>query len=233
MHQTEDILAHEVLMRELMDPERRKEYATPYDTYRPGWVARFLAWVLVTSGNLAFGYVPSYRKFKAIEIIARIPYQSWEAASYTLLTLFHRDEKYALSLAQTARWSRMAQDNETLHVVIISNLVHKLGNEGFFKDMLLPILFSFAYSITVYVLYLLHPRSALELNYLFENHAFAQYQEFLDRNAVVLQGRPVVSEFLAWYGREVRNEYELFETIRNDELIHRNRSIREIQARSA
>lgn len=231
MQQVEEHAAHESLIRELMDPLRRKEYAAPYDNYRAGIVARFLAWFLVASGTLLFGRAPSYRKFKTLEIIARIPYQSWEVASYTLLTLFHRDEAHALRLAQTARWSRMAQDNETMHVVLISHLVHKLGGEKIIRDTLIPILFSFAYSLMVYVLYIAHPRSALELNYLFEDHAYKQYQLFLDRHGIVLQNRPIVSDFLVWYGREVRNEYELLETIRNDELVHRNRSIREIEAR--
>ena len=31
--------------------------------------------------------------------------------------------------------------------------------------------------------------------------------------------------------REMLTEYQLFETIRNDELIHRNRTIRELEAR--
>ncbi len=228
---TDDLHTHETLMRELMSDERRTEYATPYDHYHPGIIARIAAWLLVVPGSLIYGKKPSYRKFKAIEIIARIPYQSWEAASYTLLTLFHGDEQRALALAKTTRWSRMAQDNETMHVVVVSHLVHKLGRESFVRGIVIPVLFSLAYFAAVYVLYLIHRRSALELNYLFENHAYAQYQEFLDRYGMVLKGRPVVSEFLSWYGREVKNEYELFESLRNDELIHRNRSIREIEAR--
>ncbi|MCI0597775.1 hypothetical protein L0Y34_01755 [Candidatus Parcubacteria bacterium] len=71
-------------------------------------------------------------------------------------------------------------------------------------------------------------RGALELNYLLEAHAYRQYQLFLDQNEQSLKLRPLMSEFLEFYGRTVRNEYEFFESVRNDELIHRNRSIREI-----
>jgi hypothetical protein len=69
----------------------------------------------------------------------------------------------------------------------------------------------------------------LELNYLFENHAYHQYQEFLDREGEHLKKNMILSEFLAFYGRHARSEYEFFESVRNDELIHRNTSIRELQ----
>lgn len=230
---TNDLQSHETLVRELMDDAKRHEYSAPYDNYRPGIVARIVAWFLITPGNFIYGHAPSYQKFKSIEIIARIPYQSWEVVSYTLLTLFHGDENHALALAKTANWSRLAQDNETMHVVVLSHLAHKLGRSNVLTGAIVPIIFSVFYFLASYVLYLVCRRSALELNFLFEKHAYAQYQAFLDQQGDALRHRPVVSDFLVWYGREVRNEYELFETIRNDELIHRNRSIHEIEARKA
>jgi hypothetical protein len=128
-----------------------------------------------------------------------------------------------------AAFGRFAQDNETMHVVVISDIVQKLKKEGFFRHTLIPLLFSFFYFWTIYLVYFFSKRAALELNYLFESHAYAQYSEFLKNEEDALKHRPVCSEFLEFYGREVRNEYELFESIRNDELIHRNRSIREIE----
>ena len=47
-----------------------------------------------------------------------------------------------------------------------------------------------------------------------------------------LKKKSVDSAFLQFYGRNVKSEYELFQSIRNDEIIHRNRSIREIAMRS-
>jgi hypothetical protein len=71
-------------------------------------------------------------------------------------------------------------------------------------------------------------KAALELNYLFESHAYQQYSEFLEQEGESLKQKTLVSDFLDFYGRNVKNEYEFFESVRNDELIHRNRSIREI-----
>ncbi len=226
----EDIREHEALSLELNDPERRAEYARPYDHYRPGWVARFLGWILVTSGDLVYGRQPSYLKFKAIEVIARIPYQSWEVASYTLLTGMYSNEKKAIELARTGAFARIAQDNETLHVVVISQLC-KARKQGFFRHYFIPLLFAFFYFWTIFILYLISRKASLELNYLFESHAYSQYSAFLKLEEENLKRSPILSDFLEFYGRHVRNEYEFFELVRNDELIHRNRSIREIEAR--
>lgn len=38
--------------------------------------------------SVAYGVKLSYRKFRSIEIIARLPYQPWSSAAYTLLTVF-------------------------------------------------------------------------------------------------------------------------------------------------
>lgn len=226
----EQFNAHEALVKELNDPTLRTEYARAYDGYKTGFVANVLGYLLVGSGNLVYGKKPGYAKFKAIEVIARMPYQSWEVATYTLLTGFYSDEKRAIELTKTSQFSREAQDNETMHVVVISQIVKRLKCEGFFRHVLIPLLFSFFYFWTLYILYMLSRRSALELNYLFENHAYHQYQEFLTRDGERLRDTAVYSDFLTYYGRNPRSEYELFESIRNDELIHRNRSIRELQA---
>ncbi len=225
----DDYEAHEKLVRELNDDALRTEYARPLDTYKPGIIPSVLGWLLVFSGNLVYGAKPSYAKFKAVEVIARIPYQSWESVSYTLLTAFYSHEKYAIRLCKMAAFGRFAQDNETMHVVVISDIVRKLKKGGFFRHTLIPLLFSFFYFWVIYLVYLFSNRAALELNYLFESHAYSQYHTFLELYGDEFKQRPVNSEFLQFYGREVRNEYELFASIRNDELIHRNRSIREIE----
>lgn len=224
----EDTKSHEDLVRELNDPALRAQYAAPYDQYPAGVVPLALGAVLMAFGNLLYGFRPSYGKFKAIEVVARIPYQSWEVASYTLLSAFHGDEAHAMKLTRTAAFTRAAQDNETMHVVVISHLAKKARASGFFRHTLIPLLFALVYFWVIYFLYMLSHRAALELNYLFEKHAYSQYDRFLRENEELLRGLPCSSEFLNFYGRNPRNQYEFFESVRNDELIHRNRSIREI-----
>lgn len=223
--------AHEALVQALNDDATRNEYAAPYDNYKPMLVPRILGWILVTAGNTVYGHRPSYGKFKAVEVIARIPYQSWEVAAYTILTGFYGDEARAIKLAKTSSFSRQAQDNETMHVVVITQITKKLKCTGFFRHTLIPLLFAFFYFWTIWLLYMVSRRAALELNYLFESHAYDQYSKFLHLHEARLKDTPIVSDFLTFYGRSCRSEYELFQSIRNDELIHRNRSIRELELR--
>ncbi len=227
----EDHMTHESLVRELQDDAVRAEYAAPYDHYRTGLIPRLLAWILVTSGNLMYGSPPSYGKFKAIEVIARIPYQSWEVATYTLLTAFYGDEQRAIALSKTSAFSRAAQDNETMHVVVITQITKRMRCTDPIRHLLIPLVFAFFYFWAICILYLVSRKATLELNYLFESHAYEQYSRFVHLHEARLKTTAVSSEFLSFYGRECRSEYELFTCIRNDELVHRNRSIKEIEFR--
>lgn len=218
---------HENLVRLFCDShDNLCAYKEPCDNCHVGIVPRILGALLVNAGNFFYGRKPSYGKFKAVEVIARIPYQSWEVASYTFLTAFYSDEEKAIELSKTSAFSRVAQDNETMHVVVISQIVKREGVNNFILHTLVPLIFSFFYFWAIFILYFLSPRSALELNYLFEDHAFEQYDLFLKQQGDTLKTKPVSSKFLDFYGRKAENEYELFLSIRNDELIHRNSSIR-------
>jgi|GEM_PF-306227 len=213
----------------LSDPEKLAEYKRPYDNYVPSLIPRILGEFLVTCGNIVYGEEPSYLKFRAVEVIARVPYHSWASAAYTLLTMFYSNEERALKLSTITKFSRFAQDNETMHVVVISCLARRERGGDPVRHTLIPLLFAFFYYWASYILYMVNPRYSLELNYLFESHAFEQYDRFLKDNEHELKHKLVQSDFLAWYGRHPKHQYEFFESVRNDELIHRNRSIREIE----
>lgn len=213
----------------LNDPAVREEYKRPYDNYHCAFVPSVLGGLLVHLGNIVYGNSPSYLKFRAVEVIARVPYHSWDAAVFTLLTLFYRNADKALSLGKTSRFARLAQDNETMHVVSISEIVVQEAKANVLIHTIIPMLFAFFYFWASYILYLVKPRYSLQLNYLFENHAFEQYSRFLEDREHELKNKKVDSEYLRWYGRQVTSRYELFSLIRNDEIIHRNRSIRELE----
>ena len=137
-----------------------------------------------------------------------------------------------MRLSDIAEYSRLAQDNETMHVVVISKLARGEERPGVIRHTLIPMIFAFFYFWASYVLYLLSSRYSYELNYLFENHAFSQYNRFLNECGEELKKKPMQSEFLLWYGRHARNHYEFFMGVRNDEIIHRNISVREIKGKS-
>ena len=218
----------EALVARLNDPEALEEYKRSHDRYRPDLFPRLLGKLLVFCGNVVYGKEPSYLKFRAVEIIARVPYHSWEAVIFTLLTLFFSNEKKALELSKLAKFSRLAQDNETMHVIVISQLAEREEHAGFMRHSLIPMLFAFFYFWASYFLYFIRPKWSYELNYLFESHAFEQYSRFIDQREQELREKPVDSAFLAWYGRQPSNQYEFFRSVRNDELVHRNESVEHI-----
>lgn len=219
----------ERLGAELCSEKTREEYRQTYDNYSISFFPRMLGNLLVWSGNVVYGKKPTYLKFRAVEVIARVPYQSWVSAAYTLFTLFYSDEKKALELSNVTQFARIAQDNETMHVVVISQLAKKEYRAGAIRYTVIPMLFAFFYFWASYTLYLINKRYSMELNYCFENHAFEQYSQFLIDNEEELKNKTISSEFLAWYGRTPRSQYEFFESIRNDELIHRNMSVHSLQ----
>lgn len=218
----------EKLNAELNNDEQLEAYKKPCDNYKVGLVPRFFGSILIACGNVVYGKKPSYIKFRAIEVIARVPYHSWASAAYTLLTAYYADENKAMKLSHITRFARIAQDNETMHVVVVSHLAEKEEKAGSVRYTLIPMVFAFCYFWVSYVLYLLRPRWSLELNYMFENHAFEQYHTFITEHGALLKGKMVMSDFLVWYGRNPINQYEFFRSVRNDELIHRNQSIHEI-----
>ena len=222
----------ETLNVQLNDPEQREAYKQPYDNYKPGILPSLLVQLLVLCSNVLHGREPSYLKFRAVEIIARVPYHAWSSATFTLLTLCFTDEQVALRLSKTSQYAGIASDNETMHVVVISQLAKHEERVSPIRHTLIPMLFAFFYFWSSYWLYLIRPRWSLELNFLFESHAFAQYDKFLQTRGDELRQKPLVSDFLNWYGRHQTNQYDFFQSVRNDELIHRNQSLQEIDERS-
>lgn len=206
------------------------EYKTKYDNYPVSILPKVFAYILLHCGDFVYGKDPSLAKFRAIEVIARVPYQSWSSAAYTLLTLFYTREDKALALAESKLFARHANDNETMHVIVLSHIIkeeHKSSN--IFKHIIVPMIFAFFYFWISYTLYLINRRWSYELNYLFENHAYHQYNTFINRYSLKLKQKFLNSQFLKWYGRNIDNQYDFLLSVRNDEIIHRNISIDEIK----
>jgi ubiquinol oxidase len=224
--------AFEALNTQLNDPVLLDAYKKPYDTYATRLIPRILGNLLVFCGNVVYGNAPSYLKFRAVEIIARVPYHSWSSATFTLLTLFFSDEKRALQLSYTDQFARFAADNETMHVVVISQLAKAETSAGIIRHTLIPVCFGVFYFWASYLLYLVKPQWSYELNYLFESHAFEQYDQFLTMHGDVLRKKTIMSDFLTWYGRNPISQYDFFLSVRNDEIIHRNQSIEKMSKHS-
>lgn len=218
----------ESLNKALNDPEILRSYKEPFDSYKPSLIPRMLGGFLVWCGNEVYGDEPSYLKFRAVEVIARVPYYSWTSAAYTLMTFFYTNQEKAMELSRNTKYARLAEDNETMHVIVVSQLAKHERKAGFIRHTFIPMIFAFFYFWSSYFLYLIKPRYSYELNYLFESHAFEQYDLFLETHEEELRKKAIVNDFLDWYGRYPRSQYEFFLSVRNDEIIHRNTSIEHI-----
>jgi len=225
----DDRRAFEVLSHQLQSPSALKEFKARYDHYRPHLIPRMLGKTIVWGGNIVYGFGPSYLKFRAVEVIARVPYHSLASACYTLLTRFYSNERRSLELSKITKYARLSMDNETMHVVVISKLAREETPAGVMRYTIAPMIFAFFYFWIAYLLCLISPRYAGDLNFVFESHAFEQYNLFLHLHGETLKQKPVHSVFLEWYGRHPQNQYEFFCSLRSDEIIHRNNSVGVLQ----
>lgn len=216
----------EALNEKLNSPAEFDAMNAEYGDFRPHRISRVLGALIVGTGNILYGHQPSYLKFRAIEVAARVPYFSWESAAYTLQTFLYTNADRALQLSRTAKYARLAHDNETMHVVVISEIARAEERAGIIRHYICPLLFALPYFWISYVFALVRPAISQEINYIFESHAVRQYQEFIDTHEAELRSKPVHSAFLAAYGRHPANQYDFFRSLRNDELIHRNHSAR-------
>lgn len=223
---------HETLLKELQDGDKLKAYKEKYDGLKTGFLPRFFAFVLFGFIDVLYGKKPSLVKFKVIEVVARVPYQTWEFANYLATTNFYNNEKRAVQYACLADFGKFAQDNETMHVVVISKICKDEKRGNWFMHTFIPIIMAYVYMVISTILYALDRKHSYELNYLFEDHAYHQYDIFLKEHKDNLLERGVQSEFLGYYGREVENQYDLFVSIKNDEIIHRNESAIEMVKRN-
>lgn len=186
-----------------------------------------LGHILIFSLNLFYGKKPRYEKFKTLEYIARSPYQSWELISYFLTTLFSNNQNKIISYSKSANFGKRAQDNETEHLIIISQICKedKIGNV--ILHSFIPIVVSYFHFMISFVLFLINKRFSYELNYIFENHAYEQYNQFLEENPD-LKKQKINSKYLNYLDKNFKSGYDLIKSIRDDELIHRNNSIRQM-----
>ena len=219
---------HETFVKHLEDEEYHLHHKKKYDSYRVSLIAKVFGGSLISFLNLCYGTKPTYQKFKAIEVVARIPYQTWEMASYWLMTFFFTNQEKAVALTRHSDFGKIGQDNETMHVVVISQLCKEEGKGNVVWHTFLPVIVSHFYFVFSYILFFLNKKFSYELNYLFESHAYAQYDEFINTYKKELLHKPINNKYLEYYGRTCKTQYDFFKSVRNDELIHRNNSIDEI-----
>lgn len=154
--------------------EQEKTLATP--KLRPGFLAR----ILFLTMDLVYGRRGTLSKFKVPGIIARAPYQAWENIAYIAITHMHGSQEFAKRIFGRIHESRVQQDNEQCHMLILAEQIQKRGiKEGLIKFRLIPQLLALTYYYISWTLYVVKPSLSYKFNVQFENHAEHEYMKFV------------------------------------------------------
>jgi hypothetical protein len=213
----------ERLTSDRLKQEQEKTLAAPRMRYG------FLSRLLFVAMDLLYGRRKTLSKFKVLEVIARVPYQSWEHVAYIAITHTHASPDFARRVFDRVKESRLQQDNEQWHLLILEELTYKKGmRENFLRYRLLPQVIAFMYYHISWLLYVIRPERSYLMNAHFEDHAEHEYMAYVAENPA-LEGEPFESMFADDYGR-FASLADLFRQIGYDERVHKEESLAWIAA---
>ncbi len=212
----------ERLNSEQLKQEQEKTLASPR------MPSGLLAAPLFVTMDILYGRRGTLSKFKVLEIIARVPYQAWENVAYVALTHTHANLALARRIVDRVFESRLQQDNEQWHLLILEELISKKKiSRGFLLHWLIPQILAFVYYNISWFLYVMRPRWSYMLNAHFEDHAEHEYMEFVAENSS-LESEPFESMFIEDYGR-FASLADLFRQIGYDERVHKLESLARVE----
>ena len=211
-HLDHDALA--VAQRETLGSPRR-----PY-----GLPAR----VLFTLLDVLYGRSRTLSKFKVLELVARVPYQSWEQVAYIAITHVARRTELARRIHDRVAQARAQQDNEQWHLLILEELVARTGKrESRLLYYWTPQAIAFAYYQLSWLMYVARPAWSYQLNADFEDHAEHEYMTLVTEHPE-WEKQPFTSAFEADYG-SFDSLADLFRQIGHDERVHKQESLAQMR----
>ena len=210
-------LDHEALVkaqRETLDSPRRQY----------GAAARTLFMLL----DVLYRRKRTLSKFKVLELVARVPYQSWEQVAYIAITHVAPQTGFARRIHDRVAEARAQQDNEQWHLLILEELVARSGRrEWRWLYYWIPQALAFVYYQLSWLLYVLHPAWSYRLNADFEDHAEHEYMTLVTEHPE-WEHEPFVSEFEVDYG-SFGSLADLFRQIGHDERVHKEESLAQMR----
>lgn len=202
-------LTHEQLRRaqvEILEGPRR----------RYGIAARVLFRLL----DMVYGKPLTLRKFKVLELIARVPYMAWEQVAFIAITHIHTHTGMARRIHERVASSRAQQDNEMYHLLIIEELIARSGQpQPQLKFFWLPQAIAFVYYQLSWLLFVMNPRWSYCLNADFEDHAEHEYMTMVAEHPD-WENVPFESAFADDFGH-FDSLADVFRQIAHDERVHK------------
>ena len=183
-----------------------------------------LARLLFMTMDLVYGRKKTFSKFKVLELIARVPYQSWENVAYVAITHMYAQRDFARRVFDRVKEAREAQDNEMWHLLILEELTHARGmKENVLLYRILPQVIAFTYYQICWLLYIIKPSWSYLLNAHFEDHAEHEYMEFVAENPQ-FESESFRSLFEEDYA-SFESVADIFRQIGHDERMHKEESL--------
>src|SRR5437879_13212191 len=111
----------------------QETFASARRSYSPG--ARISFFML----DVVYGRPRTLSKFKVLELVARVPYQTWEQVAYIAITHTHERTGLARRIHERVSEARSQQDNEQWHLLILEErIVRSRIHEGWVRFRLIP-----------------------------------------------------------------------------------------------
>ena len=209
-------------MNKLSAAQLQAEQATTLSSPRRPY--SLLARGLFVTMDLMYGRKATLEKFKVLEIIARVPYQAWENVAYVAITHTYAKPELSRRIFERVRESRVQQDNEQWHLLIVEEQLRRAGRaQGFLRYWLLPQFIAFFYYHVSWLLYVIKPSLSYALNADFEDHAEHEYMAFVEAHPELAE-EPFESLFKEDYGN-FSTMADVFRQIGYDERVHKEESL--------
>jgi hypothetical protein len=195
-----------------------------------------LARMLFSTLDLLYGKRRTLSKFKVLELVARVPYQSWEQVAYIAITHVYTRTGLARRIHERVKESREQQDNEQWHLLILEGLIaedlgaHRSKRESRIYYFWIPQAIALFYYQVSWLLFVVHPSWSYRLNADFEDHAEHEYMHMVFEHPE-WETMAYDAEFSVDYGT-FQSRADVLRQIGHDERTHKVSSIEAIaQAR--
>jgi hypothetical protein len=187
---------------------------------RYGIAARVLFGLL----DAIYGRARTLPKFKVLELVARVPYQSWEQVAYIAITHTYERTGFARRIYDRVQEARAQQDNEQWHLLMLEERIARQGTrQGRLRFRVIPQVLAFVYYQLSWLLFVLRPAWSYRLNADFEDHAEHEYMTLVAEHPE-WEIEPFESDFAADYA-DVATVADLFRQIGYDERVHKDESV--------
>ena len=204
-----------------MSVDLKKEHKATRE--RPRYRYSLAARCFFLSMDLLTGKKTTLAKAKLIEILATVPYRTWEMRQYSRMTRCYRKEDLVREANGIMTWCREAQDNEYWHLTVINEKMKEDGaKDPWYLFPSIPFVMLSTYRLLTRIMALVNIRRAFLFNAEFEDHAEHVYAQFVDDNPD-WEEQPVTSGKVKECG-QLSTWADVFRRIGLDERDHMNRS---------